>query len=281
MKKVNGGLVRLREVYDKLNPSERKVATYILEHPEKMISLSVAELAAGSGASQAAIIRLCKTMGIKGYQDLKLKVAGDLQEAERTGYQDIRPDDSITAIIQHVSNNNIQSIRDTLKILEPEMVEKAVAALDKAERIFFFGVGASNLIAMDAQQKLLRINKPSFTFADPHVQLVSALMLTPEDAAVCISYSGETKEVIEAASIAKGKGSATISITKYGESKLSRSVHIPLHTSSTENEIRSGAMSSRISQLNVIDILYLGLASRSYEQSVQYLEQSRRVIKRL
>jgi DNA-binding MurR/RpiR family transcriptional regulator len=54
-----------------------------------------------------------------------------------------------------------------------------------------------------------------------------------------------------------------------------------LYTSSTENEIRSGAMSSRITQLNLIDILYLGVASRNYENSVKYLDESRRAIKRL
>ena len=59
---------------------------------------------------------------------------------------------------------------------------------------------------------------------------------------------GETDEVIRAAAIAKEKGCKTIGITKYGDSTLSRSVDIPLYTSSTENEIRSGAMSSRITR---------------------------------
>ena len=278
---VNGGLVRLREVYDKLNPSERKVASFILQHPSEMIAMSVAELASHSNASQAAIVRLCKTMGIKGYPDLKLKVAGDLQEPQTSGYKDIRPKDSIASIIQSISNNNIQSIRDTLKILDEQMVEQAVELLTKAKRIFLFGIGASNLIGMDAQQKLMRINKASLSFGDPHVQLTSALMMTPRDAAVCISYSGETKEVIKCAAIAKEKGCPSISVTKYGESSLSRIVDIPLMTSSTETNIRSGAMSSRITQLNVIDILYIGVASRNYEQSVKYLDESRQAIQKL
>ncbi|WP_068775517.1 MurR/RpiR family transcriptional regulator [Paenibacillus sp. FJAT-26967] len=278
---MNGGLVRLREVYNTLNPSEHKIATFILQNPDEMIHLSVAELATRSGASQAAIIRLCKTLEIKSYQDLKLKVAGDLRGAETTGYQEIRPNDTISSIIQSVSNNNIQSIRDTLKILDEEAVERSVTALTNAKRIYFFGVGASNLIAMDAQQKFMRINKTSFSFADPHVQLTSAVTLTPEDAAVCISYSGETDEVIRSASIAKKNGCTTISLTRYGNTSLSSIVDIALFNSSTENEIRSGAMASRITQLNVIDILYLSVASRNYEQSVKYLEQTRQAIRGL
>lgn len=279
--RMNGGLVRLKEVYETLSPSERKIATYILQYPGEMIEFSVAELAAKSGASQAAIIRLCKTIGFKGYQDLKLKVAGDLQgHSDEVGYQEIRPDDSVAAIIQNVSNNNIQSIRDTLKIMDEAMVERAALLMEKARRIYFFGVGASNLIAMDAQQKFLRINKTSFYFADPHQQVTAAVTMTSEDVAVCISYSGETEEVLRVCEIARQRDAEVISLTKYGHSKLSKLATVPLYTSSTENEIRSGAMGSRITQLNLIDILYLCVASKNYDQSVKYLEESRRALKR-
>lgn len=282
---MNGGLVRLREVLEQLNPSERKVADYILVYPERMIQLSGAQLAVQCQSSQAAIVRLCKSMGVKGFQDLKLRVAGDIQEQHKekvsSGYQEIRPHDSIGTIIEHVSNNNIQSIRDTVKILDPDAVVRAVDAIYGAKRIYFYGLGASNLIAQDAQQKFLRINKPSFTFADPHVQLTSAVTLTEEDLAIGISYSGETRQVIACLKAAKESGAMTISITKYGSSKLVQHSDIPLTISSTENEIRSGAMSSRITQLNVIDILYLAVASRNYESSVQYLDKSRQAIHQL
>ncbi|WP_409343887.1 MurR/RpiR family transcriptional regulator [Paenibacillus sp. MBLB4367] len=281
---MNGGLVRLREIIDHITASERKVAEFILNDPAKMIGLSVAQLSQLSGGSQAAIIRLCKSMGLKGYQELMLKVAGDLQQGineEAQGYQEIRPHDSIETIVQSVSNNNIQSIRDTLKILDVAMVGKAIDAMCQAERVFFYGLGASNLIAQDAQHKFLRINKTSFSFTDPHLQLTSAVMLKKGDVAVAISYSGETDHVIGALQTAKEAGATAISITKYGNSTLSTIADIPLFTCSTENEIRSGATSSRITQLNVIDILYLGVASRSYEHSVTYLEKSRAVIKQL
>ncbi|MFE5323432.1 MurR/RpiR family transcriptional regulator [Paenibacillus sp. NPDC056579] len=280
---MNGGLVRLREIIEHLTPSEKKVAEYILEHPGSMIELSVAQLAEFSGASQAAIVRLCKSMGVKGYQDLKLKVAGDLREAaaESHGYQEIRSNDSIETIVHNVSNNNIQSIRDTVKILDLNQVSRAVEALRRAKRIYFYGIGASNLIGQDAQQKFLRINKMCFCFADPHVQLTSAVTLTEDDVAVGISYSGETREVIASLRAAKQNGATTISISKYGATTLGAFTDIPLCISSTENEIRSGAMASRMTQLNVIDILYLAVASDNYEKSVMFLDRSRQAIREL
>ncbi|WP_411345001.1 MurR/RpiR family transcriptional regulator [Paenibacillus sp. WLX1005] len=279
---MNGGLVRLREIIHTITPSERKVASFILEQPQRLVGMSVAQLAEQSGGSQAAVIRLCKSAGFKGYQELMLKVAGDLQEQSQSqsGYQEINPDDSIERIIENVSANNIQSIRDTVKILNPASIEQAVQALLDAKRIFFFGIGASNLIATDAQHKFLRINKTCFAFADADLQLISSVMLTPDDTVVGISYSGKTPVTVECMKIAREAGARTISITRYGNTPVGSLADIPLHISSTENEIRSGATSSRITQLNVIDILYLAVASRDYEQSVTYLEKSRNIVRK-
>jgi DNA-binding MurR/RpiR family transcriptional regulator len=282
---MNGGLVRLKELFHSLTPSEKKVAAYILSNPKEMIDLSIAQLAQRSGASQAAIVRLCKSMDIKGYQDLKIKVAGDLQlqqqSASGNGYQEIRPGESVQNIIQYVASNNVQSILDTVKILDPDKITQAVEAMVKAKRIFFYGMGASSLIALDAQQKFLRINRNAFAFADPHVQLTSTVTLSEGDVAVGISYSGETRQIISALKSAKNHGATTISITKFGHNALSSYADYALFISSTEHEIRSGAMASRISQFSVIDMLYLGVASQSYEESVQYLEQSRKLIRDL
>ncbi|ANS75743.1 RpiR family transcriptional regulator [Paenibacillus yonginensis] len=278
---MNGGLVRLRELVNTLTSSERKVADFILNDPQRIIDMSVAQLAEESGGSQAAVIRLCKSAGFKGYQELKLKVAGDLQtQGFANGYQEIKPDSTIAELIETVSNNNMQSIVDTMKILTPAFVEKAVETLVKAKQIFFYGVGASNLIALDAQQKFMRINKLSMAFMDPDQQLISSVMLTKEDVVVGISYSGETQTVVDCLKHAKERGAAVISITRYGNNPVSELADIPLYISSTEMEIRSGATSSRITQLNLIDILYLAVSSRNYEQSVRYLELTRRVVKK-
>ncbi|XID91379.1 MurR/RpiR family transcriptional regulator [Paenibacillaceae bacterium WGS1546] len=271
---MNGGLVRLREILDRITPSERKVAEFILKDPRSTVGLSIAQLAERSGGSQAAVTRLCKSLGLKGYKELMLKVAGDLHESGGQGYFDIRPQDSISNIVRNVSNNNMQAIRDTMKLLDVAMVNKAVEALARAEHIYFYGVGASNLIAQDAQHKFVRINKTSFAFADTDLQRTTAVLLTERDVAVGISYSGQTANVVACLKSAKKAGATIISITKYGQTPVSDQAHIPLFISSTENKVRIGAMSSRITQLNLIDILYTGLASIDYEKSVKYLEIS-------
>ncbi len=279
---MNGGLVCLREIMETITPSERKVASFILEQPQRLVGMSVAQLAEQSGGSQAAVIRLCKSAGFKSYQELMLKVAGDLQEERQpqAGYQEIQPNDSIDRLIDNISTNNIQSIRDTIKILDPERVKQAIDVLLKAKRIFLFGIGISQLIAADAQHKFLRINRPCFAFSDADLQLISSVMLTPQDVVIGISYSGQTPITAECMRLAREAGACTISLTRYGNTPISTLADIALHTSSIESTMRSGATSSRIAQLNVIDILYLGIASHDYERSRLALDQTYNVIHR-
>jgi DNA-binding MurR/RpiR family transcriptional regulator len=232
----NGGLVRIREALESIKPAERNAAHYILEHPEEVVGLSVKELAERSGSSQAAIIRMCKNVGIEGFQELKVRIAGDLQAADGTepAYKEILPDDDIPTLMRTISENNMHSLRDTLQILAAKEVEKAVQALHRAERIDFYGVAASHIIAQDAQQKFIRINKTCTAFPDAHLQLTSAVTLTERDVAVGISYSGETRQVLSAMRYASEAGATTIGITKYGRNPLSKLVDIPLSNSSTE-----------------------------------------------
>ncbi|GAK03767.1 sialic acid utilization regulator, RpiR family [Geomicrobium sp. JCM 19037] len=279
----NGGLVRIREAMPSIKRAERNAARYILEHPEKVITMSVKQLADASGSSQAAIIRMCKGIGLEGFQELKVRIAGDLQMRDQSNtitYQEIRADDGAEVLMRNISENNIFSIKETLHILDEQAISKAIQALHRAERIEFYGAAASQLIAQDAQQKFIRINKPCTAYQDMHMQITSSVTLTSEDVAFAISYSGETRHILHAIQNAKKRGATTIALTRYGSNSLSDLVDIPLYTSSSEAEIRSSASSSRIAQLNVIDILFTGVAAINYDESVDYLNETREALRK-
>ncbi|WP_240041274.1 MurR/RpiR family transcriptional regulator [Paenibacillus ginsengarvi] len=273
---MNGGLVAMKAILDQLKPSERKAADYILEHPKDVVKLSVQKLAEYSGVSEATIIRLTKTMNMKGFQELKLRIAGDLSSNIPTGvYEEIKMGASVEEIIQAVSNNNKQSIQDTISVLSFEEVERAAEALAKARKIDVYGMGASAVIAQDIHQKLNRINWWCQAYADFHAQLTSAVTLTDRDVAFGISYSGQTNEIIESLSEAKKQGATIITLTKFGSSPVADLGDIRLFTSSVEQSIRSGAMASRIAQLNVVDILFITIASRQQDKVIPLLDKTR------
>jgi DNA-binding MurR/RpiR family transcriptional regulator len=279
---LNSGLVSIREALQTLKPTERKVAEYILEHPEKVMNVSVQKLAELAGVSEATIVRLAQSLHMKGFQDLKLRIAADLAKSSNnmsTSYQEIQLDGSIPALIQSVSHNNIKSIQDTLTILSAEDVEKAINCLSKARRVYIFGVGASSVIAQDFRQKLSRINRWCEAAADFDSQATLAANMTEEDVAFGISYSGQTENIIQALQIAKESGATIISLTKFGSNPVEETADIRLFTSSLEQSIRSGAMASRMAQLNVIDILYVGVARLSYDESFMALEKTRKAVR--
>lgn len=276
MSSANGGLVMLNEMVNTLPPSEKKIARYILNHPQEAISLTAVELGKRSSTSGAAVIRLCKSLDLKGLQDLKLRIAGDLQKTTEHGFRDIEPNEPIMSIIDKMTNNSIKTIRETAEMLNTEELEKAIDLLRVANTIHFVGVGASNIIAQDAQQKFLRINKNSYAFPDMHLAMTLVATAGKGDVVVAISFSGETSEVARVLELAKEKGISIISITKYGNSIVSKIADIKLYTSATrESTFRSGATSSRIGQLQVVDILFMGVASLQYEETVKYLDATR------
>ncbi|MGP4078738.1 MurR/RpiR family transcriptional regulator [Pseudalkalibacillus sp. R45] len=277
---LNGGLISIQECMPSLKPSERKVAEYILTNPGEVVNLSVQKLAKRTQVSEATIIRLSRALSYKGFQELKLRIAGDLAQFNNNNhsYQEIPTNGSIASMIGTISHNNIQSINDTLSVLTPEQVEVAVDVLSKARKIAIYGIGASAVIAQDFKQKLTRINRWCEAAFDFDTQGTISANLTEADVAFGISYSGRTKDVIESLKIAKEKGAKTISLTKFGSNPVADLTDINLFTSSLEQSIRSGAMSSRISQLNVIDILYIGMTSRKYDESIDALERTRKAV---
>lgn len=273
---TNGGLVMLAEMHSTLPPSERKLASYIMDYPQESISLTATELGRKSSTSGAAVIRLCKSLNLKGFQDLKIRVAGDLQKTTEHGYRDIKPNESTSSIIEKMTSNSIQTIRETADLLITDELQKTVDILSKARRIHFIGVGASGIIAQDAQQKFLRIDKLSYAFTDMHMATTLVANADESDAVIGISFSGETPEVAKILSLAKENNIHTISLTKYGQSAVTEQADINLYTSGTpEPTFRSGATSSRMAQLQVVDILFMSVASQQYDESVKHLDATR------
>lgn len=275
-----GGLKMLQNMLEQLPASERKIAQFILENPQSILNKTVNDIGAQAKTSGAAVIRLCKSLGLNGFQDLKVRIAGDLVKPAEQGYRDIEPGESYFSIVQKTTSNSIQSIRDSAEMINYEELERAVQTLLSAQNVHFFGIGASNIIAKDAQQKFLRIQKNATAFTDTHLVATLIANAKKDDVVFAISHSGETAEIIKVISLAKERGVKTISLTKYGQSSVASSADIKLFTSySGEPAFRSAATSSRLAQLYMMDILFLSMATVQYEQTVQAIDQTREAIK--
>lgn len=274
---MNSALVRLRERSKTFSSTEREAANAILENPRLVVDLSVHELARHTFSSASTIVRMCAHTGYSGYKEFRKAVTYELamkEQTRRTEQREIRPADSIETIIDSVTEQNIRSLEETRELLDVQEIKKCVELLKQARVIYLFGMGASLCAAKDAYLKFLRLNRLCVINEDWHSQLLQARNATREDLALVFSYSGATVEIIECMKALKENGTAIIAITRCVQSPVSELADEKLYTAANESLFRSGAMSSRISQLNVVDILYTALANESYEQSLNQLSKT-------
>lgn len=270
-------LILLRENLPQMNTAERAAGDYILSHPHEASSLSIHELASESFTSASAVVRMCKALGFHGYKDFRktLTVELVLQDESMVLSQDeIRKGDSIEEIIRKITWQNIQSLQETQRLMDPTVLKKCAEKMVEADRILLFGMGASFVTARDAYLKLLRINKPCVISEDWHLQLVTARSSTRKDLAIIISYSGQTAEMITCAKAMKENQTTILAITRPVKSPISDLADLKLYTTSSESLFRTAAMASRSSSMNIIDILYTAFANMNYDHSLRQLRKT-------
>jgi RpiR family carbohydrate utilization transcriptional regulator len=270
-----GYLTRIDSVFEELSQSEKKVADYILSQPEEIIHLSIAELAERSGSSDSSIIRFCRRIGYKGFQDLKINIAKDAMRPEKQIQEGIELNDKVTAIKKKISESSVQAIYDTLEVLQDDELEKAIDAIAKARLIEIYGTGGSGPVALDAQHKLLKIGMKTLAYIDVFLQSMSASVLTPQDVVLAISHTGTNLDILHAAGLAREQGATVISITNFSKSPITKVAHINLFTAASETMFRTDAMASRIAELMIIDVIYTAVALRNPQRASDSLFKTR------
>jgi DNA-binding MurR/RpiR family transcriptional regulator len=274
---MENALIKLKENVEELSRTEKIVAEYILGNLDEIGSLSIHELAEKTDVSTSAIIRMARAIGYQGYKDVKkdliAAIALDRQNKTFTG-NEIEKDDSFEDIVHKITQMNIQSLLDTESIMSISQLKQAVALMKQADHILLYGLGASFIAAKDLYLKLVRINKTCLLNEDWHLQLVSAYNSKPSDVAIVFSYSGQTHECIACMNELRINQTPIIAITRCVDTPVSQLADINLYTTSNESLFRSAAMSSRISSLGIVDILYTCYATSTYAYTLKQLQKT-------
>ncbi|MBM4330422.1 MAG: MurR/RpiR family transcriptional regulator [Deltaproteobacteria bacterium] len=271
-------LIKIRGAYSTFQKAEQRIANVISKNPEEIISLSITELAEKSETSESSIVRFCKSIGYKGYYELKIALARELVVSPQQIYEEIGPKDAIASVKHKVFNSTILALQETIKILNDRELEKAVEAICKADLLVFYGMAASAAVALDSSHKFLRINIRSVSYSDSHMQAISASLLRKQDVALGISHSGSSKDVVEALRIARQSGATTICLTHHTKSPITKVADIKLFTAARETALRSDAMTSRIAQLAILDVLYVSVALKRYDASLKSIERTKEAL---
>ncbi len=271
---VENVLTRIRVRQSTLGPSTRVIADYILAHARDVVSMSVTELAVKTGASEGSVINLCRQLELTGFQQLKLSLAQEVVQPVQFIHEDLQPEDDAAIVCRKMFSAGVQALRDTLSILDPMAIAKAVELIRAAGRVEIYGIGSSAPIAEDAQYRMLRIGIDARVVVDSHIQAISASRTGPDVTVLTISHSGSTHETLTATRLAREAGARTIVVTNFASSPIQAYADLTLFTMARETKFRTEAMTSRIAQLCLLDALIAALALADYERSVDALRQT-------
>jgi DNA-binding MurR/RpiR family transcriptional regulator len=251
---------KIRSLYPNLPRAEKKVAEYILGAPQEVLLHSVYEVADAAQVSVASVSRFVRTVGFGSFREFKVELAQDRPSGAPEIYGAITPDDEEQEIVHKVFRGSIQSLEDTLKMIDMNVLRDVAKRFSSAERIVFFGIGVSGNVARDAALRFSLIDVQSEVYTDPLYIIVAAKRLRTGEAAVGISHSGRSAITVNALQIARESGAHTVGVSNYLRSPLSECAEHFICTSFFETRVKVAALSSRLAQLCVFDALYLLVA---------------------
>ena len=173
--------------------------------------------------------------------------------------------DSNLGITTKVFSSVIRSLNETLALASEEILTQAVDVLCNADKIVFYGIGTSAVIASDTYYRFMRIGLPASAATDPHIMLLSASMLSKNSVAFGISHTGRTTETVRAIETARQQGAHTICLTSYQNSPITQISDISIVTSASENKMMREAITSRIAHITIMDSLYACISLKKYD----------------
>ena len=263
-----------------LPPSLARIARVVGDDPIRVTESTITELAAACETSVASVVRFCRTIGLSGYPALRMALATELgrESAQLSAPSwfgsEIAVGDSLRDATAKVAALEALAIEETVGNLDYAVLERAVDAVDQAQRILLFGVGASRLVADDLGHKLLRIGRSAIVLSDAHEASAAAALGAMRSVAIGFSNSGTTTETVRFLQAARSAGTTTIGVTSAAETPLGRTSDHTLLTHAREPRFRAGAMVSRIAQLTLVDCLFIGVAQRRHAHTVHALERT-------
>ena len=267
-------LRRLSAHRDNLSPSERRVADFVLDHPEKIIRMSIAKLAEAVGVSQPTVLRFVRAVGLERYPELKLLTGQSIVSGTPYLHSEVVPEDSLDTIVGKIFDSSMYVLSSLRQSIDLAALMQAVDVLYGAPRVDCYGAGAASILAIEAQHKLMRLGIPIVTYIDTHLQRMAAGSLRPGDVALCFSHTGEVKDIVKMALKARAIGAVVIGITRPGTA-LAAASDLVLGVDAKENTEVYAPMTSRVAHAVLIDVIFTALALRFGEKMLDRLREAK------
>ncbi|MDD3412942.1 MAG: MurR/RpiR family transcriptional regulator [Lachnospiraceae bacterium] len=258
-----------------LTSTEAKVANYVLDHYEAVLQYNVSVLAKKAGVSDATIVRFCRSIGYKGFQDFKMNAARDILPRAKQFDPILEQEDDSETVCNKIFTSEINVLNRTMLGLDMAVINKVVDKIYKARQVVIFGTGGSYIVARDAQHKFLKIGVKTMVYDDIDMQMMASSLMDKNDVAICISFSGSNYLSIECMQKAKSCGAYCVGIISQGKSPMSKIVNATIYSAYDETLFQSESVSTRIAQLAIIDAIVSNVAFKDYDGAYNAIQLTR------
>ncbi|MDR1236938.1 MAG: MurR/RpiR family transcriptional regulator [Propionibacteriaceae bacterium] len=254
---LDGGIMELiRAASQTMTNAEQRVSKWVLNQPGGVLRLSVTEIGQAVGVSPATVVRFCQSLGLRGFQELKLRLAGEVLSQDQRLPESVDASDSYQDITAKVLRGGAEALIEASRSVDGEVLEQIAARVVKARRTLLVAVGTSAPLAQDAAYRLTTAGVSALHLPDPHVQHVTAALLGPTDLCLAISHTGSTVETLAAMRAARQANAQTAAVTSFARSPLTELAEFVVVGGSRETAHRIEALSSRLVHLSILDALF-------------------------
>ncbi|KOE58082.1 MurR/RpiR family transcriptional regulator [Aggregatibacter actinomycetemcomitans] len=281
---TNGNVLNtVSTLYQSLTKTEKKIADVISQSPEMVMQYSLSELASNLNVGEATFVRFCRTLGFKGFSDFKLAFSIELATARESRDDtvletEIMPDDDSLKIAHKLQAAISKVMDETVNLLDFQQLERVVQAIQKAKRVFLFGVGSSGVTAEDAKNKFMRIGVPVDATGNNHFMYMQAALLKETDVAIGISHSGYSQETAHTLKIAKQNGATTVALTHSLRSPITEHADFVLVNGNKQGKLQGDSIGTKIAQLFVLDLIYALLVQAEQDAATKTKQKKLNVI---
>lgn len=253
------------------SPSEAEVVKFILTKPQKVIHMSIRNIAKETYTSPSTVMRTCRKVTSGGFAEFRIKLANEIFQfkstSEKTPEQEAmaKKMENIEQIMNELKYCVTKSIVFTQKLINADIIHNVIEIINNAKTIDIYGRGSSNSVGKDFHYKMYRLGYNVHLFEGIDLQAIQAFNSDDTHCAIIISSTGETPEILNYAKILNANGTPIITLTGSQDCTLLQYSDCPLFFRCFETNKYVGGITSRSAMQYVLDILYFSILNQDYD----------------
>lgn len=215
-------LVKIRSERGQMSAIERRIADFILDNAHLLRDYSSQQLASALGISQSSVVKFSQKLGFKGYPDLKYSIG---QDVARAGHDpQARPPspsaDDYADIAGRLRLSRAAAEEETSLANAQADVEAIVRLLDRAPKVFVYGLGDDGLYAREFAMRLSLLGMLTVHHADPILMMANLSAARAGDAMLVFSEFGKLPQLFQLSRQFQDVGGKVVSITRHTANPL-------------------------------------------------------------